>query len=86
MKKQILLLALSLLAPYAYQTVDQLKAELKAAVNKQRRKRLINWTLWGWKIRVSVRDKDVDAVLREIDRLDASDVTEYLEELAEALA
>lgn len=86
MKRQILLMALALLTPYMYHTVGQLKDELKTAVEKQRRKRLINWTIFGWRIRVSVRDKDVDTVLREIDRLDAADVTEFVEELQERLA
>lgn len=84
--KTILLLALALLAPYAYHTVDELKAELKEAVEKQRKKRIINWSIKGWKIRWSVRDKDVDKVLAEIDNLDADDVVEYLEELTERLS
>lgn len=86
MKQTILMLALAMLTPYAVTKVEDLKDLLGAAVEKQRRKSLIRWSLWGWKIRWSIRDRDVDAVLREIDRVDALTVESYIQRLVEALA
>ena len=85
MKKQILALALMALAPVAVEKVEDMRELLLAKVEKQRGKSLIRWSIFGWKIRWSIRDRDVEAVKAKIREVKAATVETYLERLAAAL-
>jgi hypothetical protein len=85
MKKQILLLILSILAPYAVDQVDDLKELLLSKAEGLRGKSLTRWRVFGIPIRVRIKGSDIDKFQAKVREIDALTVASYLERLAAAL-
>lgn len=86
MKQQILIWALAAVADMAVESVEDMKEHLIQRSEGLVGYRLIRWTIFGWKIRWSVRRSDVERIQRAIRDVEADNVRTYILRLAERLA